>query len=60
MTGKMTLPLTLDKAEIDILKVLDKNCYLIIDIRFVAEDVILLDVSAFTNAADAHKREEEH
>lgn len=59
MTGKMTLTLTLDKADIDILKVLDKNCYLIMDIRFVAEDMILLDVSAFTNAADVIKREEE-
>jgi len=59
MTGKMTLPLTLDKVDIDILKVLNKYCYLAMDIRFVSEDMILLDVSAFTNAADAIKREGE-
>ena len=59
MTGKMTLALTLDKADIDILKILNKNCYLIMDIKFVAEDMILLDVSAFTNAAEVIKREEE-
>lgn len=59
MTGKMTLALKLDKADIDILKILNKNCYLIMDIRFVAEEMILLDVSAFTNAADVIKREEE-
>ena len=38
MTGKMTLALTLDKADIAILKILNSNCYLIMDIRFVAED----------------------
>ena len=59
MTGKMTLALKLDKADIDILKIVNKNCYLIMDIKFVAEDMILLDVSAFTNAADVIKREEE-
>jgi|GEM_PF-1859069 len=59
MTGKMTLPLTLDKADIEILRILNKHCYLVMDIRFVAEDMILLDVSAFTNAADAIKREGE-
>lgn len=59
MTGKMTLALKLDKADIDILKILNKNCYLIMDIKFVAEDMILLDVSAFTNAAEVIKREEE-
>ena len=59
MTGKMTLALTLDKADIDILKILNSNCYLIMGIRFVADNMILLDVSAFTNAADVIKREEE-
>ena len=59
MTGKMTLALKLDKADIDILKIVNKNCYLIMDIKFVAEDMILLDVSAFANAADVIKREEE-
>jgi hypothetical protein len=57
MTGKMTLPLTLDKADIDILRILNKYCYLVVEFKFVSEDMILLDVSAFTNAADAIKRE---
>ena len=47
MTGKMTLPLTLDKADIDILKILNKHCYLVMEIKFIAEDMILLDVSTY-------------
>jgi len=47
MTGKMTLALTLDKADIDILKILNSNCYLIMGIRFVADNMILLDVSGY-------------
>ena len=59
MTVKMTLPLTLDKADVDILRILNKHCYLVVEFKFVTEDMILLDVSAFTNAADAIKREGE-
>lgn len=59
MTGKMTLPLTLDKADIDILRILNKHCYLVMEFKFVSEDMILLEISSFTNAADAIKREGE-
>ena len=56
MTGKMTLPLTLDKADIDILRILNKHCYLVMEFKFVAEDMILLEISSFTNAADVTKK----
>jgi len=59
MTGKITLPLKLDKVDIDILRILNKHCYLVVEFKFVSEDMILLDVSAFTNVADAVKREGE-
>ena len=59
MTGKMTLPLTVDKADIDILRILNKHCYLVMEFKFVAEDMILLEISSFTNAADVTKKEEE-
>lgn len=59
MTGKITLPLKLDKVDIDILRILNKHCYLVVEFKFVSEDMIQLDVSAFTNAADAVKREGE-
>lgn len=55
----MTLPLTLDKADIDILRILNKYCYLVVEFKFVSEDMILLDVSTFTNVSDAVKREVE-
>jgi len=59
MTGKITLPLKLDKVDIDILRILNKHCYLVVEFKFVSEDMILLDVSAFTNVADAVKRDGE-
>jgi len=57
MTGKMPLPLTLDKADIDILRILNKHCYLVMEFKFIAEEMILLEISSFTNAADVIKRE---
>ena len=59
MTGKITLPLKLDKVDIDILRILNKHCYLVVEFKFVSEDMILLDVSTFTNVSDAVKREVE-
>jgi hypothetical protein len=53
----MTLPLTLDKADIDILRILNKYYYLVVEFKFVSEDMILLNVSALTNVADTVKRE---
>lgn len=47
------------KADIDILRILNKYYYLVVEFKFVSEDMILLDVSAFTNVADAVKREGE-
>lgn len=58
MTGKMNLAVNVSKADTDILRVLDKKCYLTTKITVAADELILLDIEVFTNPNLMINREE--
>lgn len=48
MTGKLSIVVPVSRADYEIIKVLQANCFMIADIKAVAGRNILIEIEAFT------------